>query len=410
MLLPHNKIKMNKYANFTGQPIFSQLLNFIDRSLIRRQAQKHQTDHYYKKFKTYDHVVTMLYAIFHKCNSIREVTTGMQVCSNRLKHLGISYSPRRSTFSEANAKRSSRVFEGIYMELYKRYGPTLPDSLKRKSLHSRLYIVDSTTIQLFKEILKNAGKSPIYGKRKGGIKAHMMIKADQDVPCFVKLTAAAKHDLPFIQGLQLPKGSIIVFDKAYVDYMQYHLWDQAKVTWVTRLRKGAIHQIIHENPITETQYNKGIISDQNVILGHTTHNNITRIEARLIRYYDKEKQKVFTFISNSKNLAAYTISQIYKQRWQIELLFKRLKQNYPLKYFLGDNENAIRIQIWCALIADLLIKTVQTHIKTKWSFANMSSIIRIHLMTYVNLFEFLNHPDKSLIHYQTIDNKDPTLF
>jgi len=401
---------MTQDANFTGQPIFSQLLKFVDRSLVNRLSRKLGTDRYYKKFKTYDHLVTMLYGIFHKCNSLREVTTGMLGCSGKLRHLGLKYFPRRSTLSEGNANRSSKVFEAIYYELYKQFGSSLPDSRTRKSIHSRLYIIDSTTIQLFKEILKNAGRNPVDGKRKGGIKAHAMIKADEDVPCFVKLTAAAKHDTPFIQGLQLPKGAIVVFDKAYVDYAQYKLWDEAKVTWVTRLRKGAAFEIISESPITEAQYNKGVRLDQQVILGHTSHKNVTRINARLIEYYDKEKDKVFTFITNSKKLAAYTISQIYKQRWQIELLFKRLKQNYPLKYFLGDNENAIRIQIWCALIADLLIKIVQSKLRTKWSFANISSMIRIHLMTYVDLFKFFNNPYKSLLNYQTINNKGPTLF
>ena len=401
---------MTQDANFTGQPIFSQLLKFVDRSLVNRIARKLGTDRYYKKFKTYDHLVTMLYGIFHKCNSLREVTTGMLGCSGKLRHLGLKYFPRRSTLSEGNANRSSKVFEAIYYEIYKQFGSSLPDSRTRKSIHSRLYIIDSTTIQLFKEILKNAGRNPVDGKRKGGIKAHAMIKADEDVPCFVKLTAAAKHDTPFIQGLQLPKGAIVVFDKAYVDYAQYKLWDEAKVTWVTRLRKGAVCEVRSESPITKAQYNKGVRLDQQVILGHTSHKDVTRINARLIEYYDKEKDKVFTFITNSNKLAAYTISQIYKQRWQIELLFKRLKQNYPLKYFLGDNENAIQIQIWCALIADLLIKIVQSKLRTKWSFANISSMIRIHLMTYVDLYKFFNNPYKSLLNYQSINNKGPTLF
>jgi len=401
---------MSKNATFTGQPIFSQLLKLINRSEVLKLAKINQSDYYYKKFKTYDHLVTMLYAIFHKCSSLREVVTGMQVCHQRLNHLGIRYSPRRSTISEANSKRTPFVFERIYKSLYSQYASSLPDSRSRKRITSRLYIIDSTTIKLFKEILKNAGRQPSNGKRKGGIKVHTMIKADEDVPCLIQLTAAAKHDAPFIQGLNLPKNSIVTFDKAYMDYNQYELWNKAKVTWVTRIRVNAIYEIESENELTQYHKNKGLLSDQNVILGHTSHQNITRVPARLIRYYDKEKQKTYAFITNSKALAAYTITQIYKQRWQIELLFKRLKQNYPLQYFLGDNENAIKIQIWCALIADLLIKVVQSKLKKKWSFSNLSSMIRIHLMTYVKLFEFLNNPEKLLLSNTRIYNKGPTLF
>ena len=401
---------MGKNATFSGQPIFSQLLKLINRSDIVKHTKAHQSDRYYKKFKTYDHLVTMLYAIFHKCSSLREVVTGMQVCAQKLNHLGIKYSPRRSTISEANSKRTSEVFEDIYKSLYKHFGASLPDSRIAKKISSRLFIIDSTTIKLFKEILKNAGRKPSSGKRKGGIKVHTMINAEEDVPCLIRMTAAAKHDTPFIQGLKLPKNSIVTFDKAYMDYTQYQLWDKEKITWVTRIRTNAVYELVSENQITAHHKKKGIVSDQNIILGHTSHDNVTRVPARLITYYDSEKKRTFDFITNSTTLAAYTIAQIYKRRWQIEILFKRLKQNYPLQYFLGDNENAIKIQIWCALIADLLIKVVQSNLKKKWSFSNLSSMIRIHLMTYVNLLEFLKNPEKSLLSLEPTMNKGPTLF
>jgi len=401
---------MNKNANFTGQPIFSQLLNLIDKSEIKRQVKYYQSDKYYKKFKTYEHLVTMLYTIYHKCSSIREVVSGMQVCCKKLNHLGMVYCPRKSTLSQANQKRNTDVFKSIYKVLYTRYSKSLPDSRKKKSWYSRLYIIDSTTITLFKEILKNAGRNPINGKRKGGIKVHALIKADQDIPCLIKMNAASSHDIPFIKGLKLPKGSIVVFDKAYNDYSQYELWTEQKVDWVTRLRQGSVYQVIEDKPINTIQFKKGVIKECSVILGHTSHTNITRTKARLIEYYDIKTQRTFSFITNNQTLAASTIAEIYKHRWQIEILFKRLKQNYPIQYFLGDNENAIKIQIWCALIADLLLKVVISKVKRKWSYANLSSLIRIHLMTYTKLFAFLENPDKQLINYRTQHNKGPTLF
>jgi hypothetical protein len=401
---------MSKDPYFTGQPIFTQLLSFVDKASMRRISNLHGSDRYYKKFMAYDHLVTMLYAIYHKCSSLREVTTGLQACFHKLHHIGMDYCPRRSTLSDANSKRSYEVFEHFYRDIYRRYRHILPDSRSKTSWFSRLYIVDSTTISLFKEILKNAGRTPCNGRRKGGIKVHALTKAEEDVPCLVKMNAAASHDVPFIQGLQLPIGSIIVFDKAYVDYAQYDLWTKQQVDWVTRLKRGAQYQTIDERSIDKAELKQGVLADMTVVLGHQTHLNVTRVQARLIQYYDHQNQRLFSFITNNTNLKASVIAQIYRHRWQIETLFKRIKQNYPIQYFLGDNENAIQIQIWCILIADLLLKVIQRIVRRRWSFSNLSSMIRIHLMSYTNLLGFLENPDKLLINNIRIKNKGPTLF
>ena len=401
---------MGKNAQFSGQPIFSQLLNLIDRRIVRKSASIYGGDRYYKKFKTYDHLVSMLYAVFHKCTSLREIETGMQVCYHKLNHLGVVYAPRRSTLSDANAKRSSYIFERIYVEMYQMYKASLPDSPNGPKWISKLYIADSTTISLFKEILKTVGAPSKNGKRKGGLKVHTLIKADEDLPCLVRMSAASKHDVPFIKKLKLPKGSIVTFDKGYVDYSQYNLWDQEDITWVTRMRKGAKYEVVGEKEITEQQRNQGVKSDQHIILGHTSHKQVTRTSARLIEFYDKASNRTFNFITNSNKYAAQTIAAIYKRRWQIEVLFKRLKQNYPLQYFLGDNENAIRIQVWCVLIADLLLKVILSKLKRKWSFSNLSSMVRIHLMSYVKLLDFLNNPEKLILNKKIGTSRNPNLF
>ena len=401
---------MAKDAYFTGQPIFSQILSFLDRGKIARYATQHQSDRYYKRFLTYHHLVSMLYATFHKCTSLREVTTGMQACANRLQQLGMNYCPRRSTLSDANRDRPSEVFESIYLDLYKGLSKYLPDSRSRYKWYKRLYIVDSTTVSLFKEILKNAGRPTVDGKRKGGIKVHMLMKADHDVPCLIKMTAAAAHDVPFIKGLALPQGSIVTFDKGYIDYHQYDLWTQQKVWWVTRLRQGAQYEILESLEVSNKEYKEGVREDVKIMLGHQSHDQVTRTPARLVVYHDSESGKRFNFVTNHTKFSPSVIALIYKHRWQIETLFKRIKQNYPLTYFLGDNENAIRIQIWCALIADLLLKFVQSRLKRNWSFGNLASMIRIHLMSYITLFKFLEQPDRILINTVVNYNKGPTLF
>lgn len=387
---------MNKGTYFTGQPIFSQIISLIPRSKIAQLSKEHKADRYYKKFKTYDHLVSMLYTIFNGCTSIREVVTGLMACEGKLNHLGLTYSVRKSTLSDANCNRDEKVFEAVYSLLYKLYSPDLPDSRKEKWF-SKLFIFDSTTISLFQEILKNAGRNPMNGKRKGGIKAHTLIKADQDIPCLVKFTAASSHDSNFMKAIDLPAGSIVTFDKGYNDYNVFENWKKQSVIFVTRVRKNSIFKILKNREISDHQKHKGILRDCEIMLGHNHNKSITKVRARLIRYYDQKNQREFKFLTNDFKMAPATIATIYKHRWQIESLFKRIKQNYPLKYFLGDNENAIKIQIWCALIADLLLKYIRKQVKRKWAFSNLASMIRLHLMNYIHLIKFLANPERAIM-------------
>jgi hypothetical protein len=387
---------MVKSTFFTGQPIFNQLLQLIPRSVVMRVASHHQADRYCKRFNSYDHLLTMLYSIFNNCNSLREVTTGMLVWDTRLAHVGMRHFPRRSTISDAGRRRSAEVFEDIYYELYGRYQVFLSDSSKKKEA-SNLYIFDSTTISLFQEILRASGLSKADGRRKGGIKVHTLIRSDQDVPCMVRMSESAANDVKFLKDINLPKGSVIVFDKGYKDYKTYNRFSDESITWVTRLRNRTSYSVVADRPVKETHQKEGVIRDQEIILGHNHNKKSVKVRARLITYVDKQSGKEFEFLTNNFRMSPLTIAGIYQKRWQIEVLFKRLKQNYPLKYFLGDNENAIKIQIWCTLIADLLLKIVKTRHQTKWSFSNLASLVRIHLMTYINLSEFLKSPEKSLL-------------
>jgi hypothetical protein len=383
---------MNKSTFFTGQPIFSQIIGLLSISRINKIAHQHRTDRYCKKFSTHGHLIVMLYTIFNRCTSIREVVTGLLACHSKLHHLGMNYSIRKSTLSDANRRRTSDVFEAIYMDLYNRYAKSLPDSRSRKWF-SRLFIVDSTTISLFQEILRNDGPRALNGKRKGGIKAHTLMKADEDVPQLVRLTAAISNDTNFMSQIHLPKGSILTFDRGYNDYTQFIRWGNNGVTWVTRLRKFTAMETPEPKQVSPYQQKHGVVSDTLVRIGWQRK---IQLQARIVVYYDAKEKRTFEFLTNNLEFSPLTIAQIYQRRWQIETLFKRIKQNYPLRNFLGDNENAIRIQVWCALIADLLLKIISGQIKRIWSFSNLSSMIRLHLMTYINLRKFLNGPEKAL--------------
>lgn len=392
---------MNKSTFFTGQPILNQLLISLNKREIKQVVQEHGGDHYYKKFDTWHHLVTMLYTIYQHCTSLREVTTGMQACEGRLQSLGIKHFVRRSTLSDANAKRDSVIFEKIFYKTYQRLYPFLPDSQLKGSIFKKLIIVDSTTITLFQEILKAAVRQPADGKRKGGVKIHMAVKATEDVPSLVMISSAASNDSRFLSRLNCNTGSYVVFDKGYNGFKQFHKWNQQKVYWVTRLRANTVVTVLKDHIVNESEKQAGVIADQMVIIGHKS-TQIQKVKCRMITYYDSATNRTFTFLCNNHKIKASTIAAIYKQRWQIELLFKRMKQNLQLQYFLGDNENAIKIHIWCTLIADLLMKIAINGVKRRWAFSNMASVIRLHLMNYTDLKRFLNNPEKTRIIHPAI--------
>lgn len=390
---------MNKSTFFSGQPIFAQLLKFIPKESILRIAQQHKADRYSKRFNTYEHLVTMLYSIFNNCNSLREVATGMLAMEQRLSHIGVRYHPRRSTISDANTRRQADAFGAIYHSLYERYASFLSDS-RKNSRASRLFIYDSTTISLFQEVLRTSGKNP-SGKRKGGIKVHTLIRSDQDVPCMIRYSAAAANDSKFLKDVFLPKGSILVFDRGYCDFTTFNRFANDDITWVTRRRKQLTYKVLKD--YKKTDDDETIISDEQIQLGWRSG---TKVRARLIRYKHVESGEVYEFLSNNFRMKAITIARLYQNRWQIELLFKRMKQNYPLKYFLGDSENAIQIQIWCSLIADLILKVVKKGAALNWSFSNLAAMIRLHLMTYIDLGGFLKSPEKALMKMVDRSKKD----
>ena len=392
--LPQQKKAMGKSTNFSGQPIFNQLLKFIDKGDIKKIAKQHDAERYVKKFTTYHHVVVTLFVAIEGYHSIRETILGLLANAHKLSHLGLSYLVRRSTFSEANQRRSSKVFGAIYMSTYRKNAGFLADSQLSDADMRRLYIMDSTTITLFKDILRGVGRNPKEGKKKGGIKAHTIIKASENVPCLIRYSEAVRHDHLFLKEVHgLAPGSIITFDRGYVDYAQYEALTKNSIWYVTRLKDNALYQAKEEYDIPD-EADSGVLKDEVIVL-YYGEGKMEEHRARRIAYWDSENERLFEFITNNFELSAEKIALIYKKRWQIELLFKQLKQNFPLKYFLGDNENAIEIQIWSAMLANLLITLVKSQVKRSWAFSNLVSIIRQQLMNYINIYGFLEDPEGS---------------
>ena len=329
---------MSKDTNFIGQPIFGQLLSFLDKGFIKRASKELEADRYVKKFTSYKHLVVMLFATFEGYHSIRDTVLGLLSHANKLQHLGLDYIVRRSTLSDANVRRPNELFAKVYYDTYNRHKDILSDSSLSKNDMIRLFIMDSTTITLFKDILKGVGRNPENGKKKGGIKAHTIIDSQDNMPCFIRYTEAAKHDHVLLKDVVLPENSFICFDKGYVDYEQYEVFTSKKIWYVTRLKDNALYVAKQEFDIPDEAH-AGVLKDEEIELS-SNKNKELKHKARRVAFWDDENKRVFEFITNNFDLSAEEIAMIYKKRWQIELLFKQLKLNFPLKYFLDDNENA----------------------------------------------------------------------
>jgi hypothetical protein len=388
---------MNKSKLFAGQPILSQILDTIPSSIINSANRKHNANRYYKRIPLRVHLVSLLYGVFSYCNGLRELCEGMLACEGKLLHLGFDKAPARSTLSDANTNRSYLVFETIYFELIRKYHSFISDSrLKGLSIRN-LKIIDSTTIRLFSDILRGVGRNTLDGSRKkGGIKVHTMMDAFSGVAEFVRLTAAKVHDRKFLYHIDLPAGSFVVFDKAYNLYSQFDKWTKQKVWFVTRMKDNAVYHVTKVLvDKTKKKNAKGVIKEQLITVGYkNTQGDTIRVKLRRIVFI-ADDGKVYVFITNNITLPASQIALIYKCRWMIELLFKQIKQNFPLRYFWGNSENAIKMQVYCVLIAQLLMVVIRKKAATKKSFANMITIVRLHLMSYVELLEFIKDTYKA---------------
>jgi hypothetical protein len=388
----------NTEIKFVGQPIFRQIINLIEAIDIKRLVQKHNSDYYYKAYKSKTQLIVMLFGILSRCDSMNEICEGLRAMAGKLNHLGFSKAPAKSTASDGLRNRPSKFFEDVYFSLVDRYKSFLSDSRTFGLTFKEVLLIDSTTIKLFSDILKGVGRNPQGdGKKKGGLKVHMLIDAVQSVGRFIKITEARSHDKNFLKSLELISYSMLVFDKAYNYYHQFALWTQKQVYFVTRLRKNAVYKVVETK---RTHYRKKgkakVLRDEIIELEYHPENENGQRDQKTTRTmrlrkvcYQDEQNRYYEFLTNNFEIAAEEVAFLYKKRWGIELLFKKMKQNFQLHYFYGENVNAIYTQVWCTLIAQLLLTVIQKISQAKKAFSVVAALVRMHLVSMLDVYELL---------------------
>lgn len=399
----------------SSQPILGQLLSYIPRELFKDSVEFYKSDKWYKKVKTWDQFVFMFYGVLTGSSSLREIVKNFGFLREKLVHCGLFRIPRRSSISDANSNRKADVFGYLYLRLYHHYRSYFSDSflsirINNEVLPKDVEIFDSTVITLFKDIFKACGRLPKDGRRKGGLKSFVKITLGERIPNFICLKSAATNEKVFLSFLDLPRGTIAVFDKGFQKFKQYAEWTANGIFFITRMNKNAKFKILRQRPLAEA-CQTGVQMDAEIELEYKSNNDIKTTKARMVAYIDPATNKKLIFLTNQFTLKALTICMLYKSRWTIEPLFKQIKQNFELNMFLSNSQEGIKTQIWVAMILNLIFTVLHQKIKEAEDFATMVKLAAKNTSSYVSLEKFLKLSEELLMEFfQDLENIQLDLF
>ena len=362
--------------------VFNQLLTMLPRYQFERTVSRYKADYCTKHFTTWNQFSVNFYAQASGRKSLRDIETGLRVQQNNWYHLRLT-NVARSTISYANQNRDYRIYEDVFYNLLDKCKDVTP---KHKfKFKNPLYSLDATVIDLCLSLFPWAK----FRKTKGALKLHLLLDHRGTIPSFLVITDARQHEMKVTKNLSLPivSDSILVVDKAYIDFQWFQDLDSQGIYFVTRAKDNIKCQVVGQHPANEK---KGIISDQEIILTGPLSSKKYPGRLRLITFYDKEKDKILRFLTNNFKLAASTITKIYKARWQIEIFFKWIKQNLKIKTFLGTSKNAVLTQIWTAMIYYLILAYIKYQTKYKYSLLHFTRVIRESLFRRLHIIDLLN--------------------
>jgi Transposase DDE domain/Domain of unknown function (DUF4372) len=369
---------VNKFCS-----MFSQILKLFPRlefeSLVKRnRAQRHA-----RGVSSWDQFVSMLFCQLGRAHSLREICHGLATCEGKLAHLGIQM-PKRSSLAYANAHRPWELYRDVFVTLLDRVRSDVC-APKKFRFKNKLVSLDSSVIDLCCEMYDWAK----FRRTKGAIKLHLLLDHDGYLPCFAVITEGKVHDVKVAQDFSFAPDTVLVYDRGYNDYELFATWCREQVYFVTRMKDNAVYEVVQER---EVPHNRNVRKDEVIRLtGHRAQDKCPH-ELRRVEIWDPQSEQVLVFLSNNLKFGASTIAAIYKDRWAVELFFKALKQNLKLKTFVGTSPNAVKTQVWSALIAMLILRYLQLKSRFGWSLSNLVALLRMNLFTYRDLWAWLNEP------------------
>lgn len=398
----------DSHKNLVGQPIFKQIVKMLPKDIFDLLVAKCGSDRYYKAFFAWDQLIVMLFGIFSRCDSMGEVCDGMRALGGKLNHLGMDIAPAKSTVGDGLRDRPEEFFRQYYFALIDYFRPLLSVSRKKDVSFEEFFAFDSTTVTLFSQVMKGVGRNPKGdGKKKGGLKVHMLTDVHSDTAVFAKISEAKMHDKKFLAHLTPKRGSMLVFDKAYNYYRQFAEWTENGVNFVCRLKdnaKAQVQDVLFEKPLQKGEF--GVYKVEHIHLDYKQDKQVKTVCLRLVHYKD-EQGRNYRFITNNWEITPEEVALIYKFRWTIELTFKKLKQNFQLHFFYSDTENGIKTQVWCTLIAHLLLQVIQMTNKSKKAFSTIAALIRIHLISHLDLHWVVTEGRRAYAKRTKSRNKSP---
>ena len=364
--------------------LFSQLLSVFNRNDFDLAVKQHQADRYAKGFSCWQQFVAMIFCQVAKAASLREICYGLASCGGKMVHLGLREAPRRSTLSYANEHCPWELYQTIFEQLLATCQP-LAKGKRKFRFKNKLYSIDASVIDLCLSMYDWAK----FRRTKGAVKIHLTLDHHGYLPCFAVVTPGRCHEVNVAKILQFPQGAVVVMDRGYNDYGLFGRWTQEGVFFVTRMKRNACYRVVERREVPQ---NRNILSDEIVVLTGVKAEEQCPHRLRRIAVWDPKEEREIVLLTNHLEWGATTIAAIYKDRWQIELFFKALKQNLRIKTFVGTNANAVKTQIWTALITMLLLKYLQFKSQLGWSLSTLVAVLRWFLFTYRDLWAWLDTP------------------
>ena len=367
--------------------IFSQVLKLFSRGEFEKAVKEHKAERHARGFTSWGQFVAMLFCQVGRAHSLREICGGLACCEGQLKHLGVPVAPKKSTLAYANENRPWELYQTVFeqtlvkcQELVRRQG-----GRKKFRFKNKMASLDGSIIDLSMSMFDWAK----FRRTKGAIKLHLLLDHDGYLPAFAVVTEGKTSEIKVARTLRFEPGTILAIDRGYNDFEWFLELTQEGVFFVTRMKTNTVYTVVEE---CEVPANGNVLRDQIISLPALAKAGEEPVLFRRIEYWNQDKSEILVFFSNLLHLAASTITAIYKDRWQVELFFKALKQTLKIKTFVGTSANAVRTQVWTALIAMLVLKYLQLKSQFSWSLSTLAALLRQQLFFYRDLWAWLDDP------------------